>query len=274
MNRKDWTVEKVFHRLLTNKSEKTHWDNVRELRSRGSQEVFDKCEKLLHSENEKERLIAAEILSQLGLPPRPFIKETLKLFFEILEKETSSQVISTILFGIGHNNEHLTEKETEFICSFKENKNSDIKHGLVFALGGIKHMVAIDTLIECTKDKNNTVRDWATFGLGSQADHDNMKIRTALWDRISDRHMNTKQEAILGLARRKDERVNEIIKRELQEIDNYNCLLFESIEALDDKEFIDILEEKLNLHRDEKEVNLQWIKYTIEKLKEKEKTNA
>lgn len=274
MTRKDWPIEKLFHRLLTNKSHKTHWDNVRELRSRGSRAVFYKCETFLRSGNEKERVIAAEILSQLAPPPRPFIKETLKLFFEVLEKENNSQVISTIFYGIGHNNEHLTEKETELICSFKKNKDLDIKHGLVFALGGIKHMIAIDTLIELSNDKNNRIRDWATFELGSQTDEDNQKIRMALFDRTNDRHMNTKQEAILGLAKRKDERVKEIINRELQEIVNYNCLLFEAIEELDDKVFIDILEKKLDLYADEKNVNLQWIKNSIEKLKQSNKTNA
>lgn len=33
MGRKNWTDEKLFFRLVNNKSDKTYWDNIRELRS-------------------------------------------------------------------------------------------------------------------------------------------------------------------------------------------------------------------------------------------------
>ncbi len=266
MGRKNWKTEKLFERLLNNKSDKTHWDNVREIRSRGTKEVFDKSAILLQSNNAKERLIGAEILSQLGLRPRPFIKETLDLFFKTLKTETDNLVISTIFYGIGHNQEHLKKEDIDFICTFKNNKDSEIKGGLVFALWGINRKIAIDTLIGFTEDKNNSVRDWATSGIGSQTTKDNPAIREALWNRVNDKHRATRYEAILGLAIRKDERIKEIVKRELKNIDNHGSLLLEAIEELNNKEFIGILQQKLISNQTEKRINPEWLQSTIDKL--------
>lgn len=267
MSRKNWTNEKLFYRLLNNKSDKSHWENIRELRSRGTKEIFYKCVDFLNSENKKARLIGAEILSQLGLPPRPFIIETLELFFKILKTETDNIIISTIFYGIGHNNQRLKKEYIDFICTFKNTKNLEIKEGLVFALGGINNNLAIETLIGFTSDRTNSVRDWATFGLSRQITKDSPSIRQALWNRVNDKHQKTRYEAIFGLAIRKDERIKEIIKRELNNIDNFGSLLLEAIEELNDQEFIEILQEKLTTNQIEKRINPQWLQNTIDKLR-------
>jgi hypothetical protein len=43
MSRKNWTSEKIFTRLLTNKAQKTYWDNISELRRRPNEDVFTKA---------------------------------------------------------------------------------------------------------------------------------------------------------------------------------------------------------------------------------------
>ena len=71
MSRKSWADDKLISRLIDNKTEKTRWDNISALRSRPSQELFEKCVKLTESNNPKIRKLGIDILAQLGSPLMP-----------------------------------------------------------------------------------------------------------------------------------------------------------------------------------------------------------
>lgn len=113
-------------------------------------------------------------------------------------------------------------------------------------------------MIKFSKDKANHIRDWATFYIG-QIDFDNENIRKALYDRINDKHLNTRMEAIAGLAKRKDSRINDIIIQELKK-DNFGTLLFEAILETESKEFIPLLQQELEESKNIKIINPDWIK--------------
>lgn len=242
MSRKDWTDEELFFRLLNNKSEKAYWENMSVLRSRPNIYVFTRSKELIKSSDPKERVIGIDILAQLGLPPRPYVSETLELYFDILRTETDIETLESTLYGVCHNNESLDDMQVECLCSFQSHPHFGVRKALAVTLGGVNHNKAIDSLIYLSKDTSTQVRDWSTFGLGTLTQRNNKKIREALWSRVDDKHQETKLEAILGLALRKDGRVKDIIIREL--IDGeYGVSLFEAIEALKDKDFLSYLKQ-------------------------------
>ncbi len=267
--RKNLTDEKLFQRILSNKSWKAIWLNIHEMRSRPTINVFNKFIELSHSNNSKEREIAVLVLSQLGIPPRPFIKQTLNRFFELLKTETDVSVIGAILFGIGHNNECISKNEVEILCTFKDRKEFQIRDGLTFALGGVNDSLAIETLIYLTNDKSKTIRDWATFGIGTLTDRNNTNIKNALWKRVHDKDPIIRQEAIFGLAKRKDPRIKEILIKEIATLDNYSSLILEAIEEYEDTEFLDLLTQKLKVPGIENQINREWIKDCIGNLAKK-----
>ncbi|MBL7691846.1 MAG: hypothetical protein JNM41_09640 [Flavipsychrobacter sp.] len=258
MGRQEWTEEKLFFRLLNNKSDSTYWDNIRVLRRRPTTHVFEKCILLTHSKDKKARKVGIDVLAQLGETPRPFYTATNKRFFELLNTEKDPEVLMALLYAIGHNNDSLTRPQIDKLCEFEYSDNALIREGLVNALLGVDNTRAIDTLIKLSTDKLNHIRDWATFGLGSQVERDNWKIREALWNRVSDKHKDTKAEAIVGLALRKDDRVKEIILRELLSGD-HGTLLFEAIIAVEGKEFLPILKRQLRNEVAGKEGDRDWI---------------
>lgn len=259
MSREDWTDEKLFFRLLNNKSGKTYWDNIRILRKRATREVFNRCVELTGSENPEARHIGIHILAQFGPITRPFYTETKNHFFERLATEKNPQILAALLFAIGYNNKQLSKSQVDTLCNFHDrNNSSSIKSGLVFSLLGIKAPKAIDILIELSSDKAGHVRDWATFGLGELIEKNNKKIREALWRRVNDRHQDTRYGAILGLAIRKDTRVKEIIKRELVQGEN-GTGLFEAIIAYGDKEFLPILKVQFKEARTDNEIDPYWL---------------
>lgn len=275
MSRKNWSNEKIFERLITNKSRKTYWNNISELRSRPNKEVFQKAFTLLNSKSKKEKLIGIDVLAQLGFNPRPFKKETLKRYFELLEEESENEILMSLLYGIGHNNEELTAKQITKLIQLKNHNNVDVRQGLVSALLGIEDKKAINTLIELTKDNVSSIRNWATFGIGSQVEISNQKIKTALWNRVNDKHQETKLEAIVGLSNRGEKEVKKIILRELKE-GEYGTLLFDAIETLNDKEFLPQLEKNYESAKNDDSIPNNWIKdlkECIEKLKNKNGAN-
>lgn len=71
------------------------------------------------------------------------------------------------------------------------------------------------TLIRLSTDPDDDVRDYATFGLGTLLEVDTPEVREALADRLTDPHPDTRAEAIVGLALRKDPRAIGAVKAEL-----------------------------------------------------------
>src|SRR6202035_251662 len=67
--------------------------------------------------------------------------------------------------------------------------------------------LAVDVLLNLMRDDDSDVRDWATFGLGSLSDKDSPTIRNALFEALNDPDVDVRQEAQVGLAKRRDIRV-------------------------------------------------------------------
>lgn len=80
-------------------------------------------------------------------------------------------------------------------------------------------------------------------------------------------HRTTRDEAIAGLAKRKDHRIKEILKNELNKADNLSSSTLEAIEDLDDKDFIELIEQKINKNRTEQTIPEDWLVSTLEILK-------
>lgn len=90
---------------------------------------------------------------------------------------------------------------------FKHHADEGVRFGVVMGLLTLEDELAVQTLIELSTDADADVRDWATFGLGSQIELDTPAIREALVARLSDEDEDTRGEAMVGLARRHDSRM-------------------------------------------------------------------
>ncbi len=212
----------------------------------------------MKSENARYREIGINVLAQLGIPPRPFYDKTIKLYFDLLYTEKEAAVIGTLLYAISHNNEKLTHPQIQSLVSFKDSRDSFVREALVNALLGVEDAIAIDTLLCLSEDTAGRVRNCATFGIGTLVDSDNEMIRAALWKRVSDRNMDTKFEAIAGLAKRKDGRIKDLIERELLKGD-YQSLLFDAITDLGDIHFLPILKSQLVGHEQNENISNEWL---------------
>ena len=100
----------------------------------------------------------------------------------------------------------------------RDHPDPRVRYAVVFGLSGIDDDLAVDTLIELSADVDPHVRDWATFGLGTQIDRDDPAVRDALMARLEDPDKETRGEAIRGLATRGDTRAIPQLLHELNRI--------------------------------------------------------
>jgi len=68
-----------------------------------------------------------------------------------------------------------------------------------------------DALLALMQDVDEEVRHWATFGLGVLGDLNSDEIRDALSQRTTDPDSDVREESLVGLAKRKDQRVTQLI---------------------------------------------------------------
>lgn len=273
-NKTSWSSAKLFYRLLNNKTDRSYWDHIRELRARPTVEVFNTSLALTFGSDAKSRLIGVNVLAQLGVASRPFLETTLSRYFEMLETEKDNKVLACILISVGHNNGQLNKKQIATLCGFALAKDWDLRQSAVSSLLTVDDPRAIDTLIALSSDRVVSIRDWATFGLGSQISRNNAKIRAALWARVDDADQDTRFEAIVGLAERKDESIKDIIISELKTKD-YGMLLFDAIQAMPDKQYLILLQQHYKDALWESGIDEHWLRGLKECIADlKKKLNA
>jgi HEAT repeat protein len=183
-----------------------------------------------------------------------------------LPDSNNIEELADALREIENDNENITPEQLAEVALLKDHQNEVIRRAVAAALLGIEDTIAVNALIQLSRDEDVEVRSWATYGLGS---YEINNVTEVLWERINDEDEETRFEAIVGLARRKDIRTKDIIKRELADAE-FGSLLFEAIEELGDPEFLPILEHILANNVDHK-TNEHWIKHLktcMEELKE------
>lgn len=234
---KEKTTDELIQLALTARNDDDHyhpgWDAISVLHHRASGEVFEAARQLCKSDDPAKRSTGAAILAQLGIPERTYHEETLEIFLNMLDTEQDTDVLHSVIIALGHTYEE--PRKVKPLLKFKNHPDLLIRYGVAFSLAGENDLSAIAALIELSQDEDDLVRDWATFGLGSQTDVDTPEIREVLFNHAIDLHDtgNAPGEGLVGLARRRDKRAYELILKAL-EADNIGSFILEAAEELHD----------------------------------------
>ena len=197
------------------------WHHVVTLHKRGDDESFLAAAELLDSPNPDRRALGADILAQLGAAPgvpvedRPLAGPAFQLLLQRIGMEPHPDVLQSIATAFGH---LADPRGIPALHALRSHPNEDVRHAVVFGLLGEDDALAVETLVELSRDPDPNLRDWATFGLGTQIERDDPQIREALVARLDDPDDNTRGEALRGLAARGDERA---IPRLLMELESH-----------------------------------------------------
>ena len=207
--------------LIAGRDTEEGWTRVVELQRRGDDATLQAAARLLESADADRRVLAADILGQLGagdghagIAERPVRGPALELLIARLAVEDDPDVVEAIASAIGH---FPDARCVAILADLRGHPAESVRHAVVMGLHAREDELAVDTLIELSDDPEAWVRDWATFGLGTMIRRDDQRVREALAARLTDTDDTTRAEAIRGLAVRHDERA---IPQLLSELDH------------------------------------------------------
>jgi HEAT repeat protein len=178
----------------------------------------------LMASSEIDRLeMAVRLVGVAAELDRPTLRaRALPTLRRVLEANAEPGPLSWAILELGH---LADEHARDAILVHARHSESQVRHAVAFALPacGLDDS-SLAALCDLSQDEDEDVRDWATFGLGELTDADSPAIRDALIAHVEDSDYETRIEAIIGLARRQDERVRPHLVRELADPDHAEML--------------------------------------------------
>lgn len=153
------------------------------------------------------RASRADLLGEVGGGDPDFRDEALSVIEEMSADEQDAEVVASLAAALG---KMWDSRTTPLLLRWTRHADDNVRFAVASALNGAvsseANPVAVDALIELTRDPVPIVRDWATFGLGNCGSSAPEVVR-ALLDRIGDDDADTRAEAFMALAERRDDRI-------------------------------------------------------------------
>jgi HEAT repeat protein len=174
---------------------------------RGTRTEFDAAVRLARSAAPGERALGAEVLGRLGWDEKAYLDESLNVLLPMLE-DPDVTVVKSAAYALGHRGD---PRGAEPVARLRAHASDDIRAAVAYSLASLVLPApeAVSTLVGLTTDRCAEVRDWATFGLRSEAEEgrlDTPAVRDALAARCRDDDAEVRGEALLGLASLRDAR--------------------------------------------------------------------
>jgi len=188
-----------------------------ELHRRATEDIFEAAMAWAKSGDPIERELAIDILGALGemgyvdevrsRKVTPFFPRSSSTLETLLD-DYDVHVVCSAVWAFSYNytpepvlrRPHLANHPSE---SIRMQVVHCLSNGLIY---NIEAPLAIEWLLRLADDSHEDIRDWATFDLGSMGGHDTQEIRDMLVKRLSDPHQTVRDEAMMGLACRCDQR--------------------------------------------------------------------
>lgn len=191
------TPADLFAKALKEPDEERHWELVVRLQKQGDEDTFDTAAGRLLSDDPRERMLACDVLGQLGTPDRAFRSRTIPLLEARLSTEKHPEVLHAVIVALGHLD---AEESAPAILPFASHPDSGVRESVAWTLplGDTCGPGVEEALIALSQDEADEVRTWATLSLRF-LDSGSAELREALIARVSDSEPDIRADAIAGL---------------------------------------------------------------------------
>lgn len=193
------SVDELFSVVVLEGDDDARWGAIQALHALGTREVFERAVSLCRAPRAEERIAGADILGQLNA----FSDDAMNTLVAMLADREPS-VVEAVVHALGQQQDGRT---IDALVGVSAHDASNVRWAVATALEDlIGDERAERVLLTLMRDADTSVRDRATFAVGSLSDHDTPRIRAALFERLRDEERSVANEAALGLARRRDAR--------------------------------------------------------------------
>jgi HEAT repeat protein len=242
-----WLLEQALQ-AASDPEDELAWERyLDELHRRPDDETFELALECTRSEDPARRATGVHVLGKLGtlepagstddLEPAAegdedeasepaFAEKTVPALWALLD-DPSPDVVAAAVLALG--NFDVDDHFDRFV-PLTTSQHAQVRLAVATTVAGTETPVGIELLARLTRDPEDEVRNWATFGLGTLCEIDTPEVRAALFDRLDDSHAEVRGEALLGLALRQDERAASALERELAS-DEVTALAVEAARA-------------------------------------------
>ncbi len=210
-------ADELFERARRAKLAPARWGYVGQLQRLATEAVFRKAVALLASATGQDRSLAAYVLSQLGYErdEPPFRAGSVRALLHALETEKETEVLEALVLALSR---LYARRAIPKLVLLAAHPAPEVRRAIAAELihctqergwGDERPDSRVTTvLLKLSRDSVGSVRDWACFSIGNSA-QDSPELRDAFVERLRDRHVDTRVEAIAALARRNDRRAIE-----------------------------------------------------------------
>ncbi|RKH99947.1 hypothetical protein D7Y15_38095 [Corallococcus sp. AB030] len=237
------TLELVAIALLDVKGDST-WAALDALRGRDREELFAAAEQLLRSPSSRERARGAVLFAQAAGHDAKEHRERRARCAEALLAALPTEQAPSVLKAMGYTLGYLEDaRALPALRALKDHPDARVREGV--ARGLMPHhnnSVALQTLMELSRDGDTSVREEVLSGLAlkDEDEVDTPELRDAFLERLSEEDSGIRADALVGLAKRKDPRALEPLRRELAGSEVI-VLAVEAAQALEDLSLLPLL---------------------------------
>lgn len=188
---------------------------------------------LIGSDDPVERATGCDLLGHASDQNDAVRAETAAALVALAERETEGCVLWSLARAIERTYD---QRAVPVLAALAGHPDAEVRQRVASSFAGVVTGLPdgpdIRALITLTRDKDQEVRNWATFTLGFQAEVDSPAIRAALWERTTDDNADAREEGIRGLARRHDLRVVPLLAELLNNPKGAHVLTFSAAQIM------------------------------------------
>lgn len=223
-----WSTDRLIRLALAHGTAGRGWDAVATLHGRGSPALLARAQALARDQSPRRRSLGLDIVAQLRTAAPgaadghvPYAVEAARAMLVAALADRHPGVLQSAIAGLGHRS---VPDALPTLLGFLHHPDARVRWALVHTLGEHEEPEALVARLALASDRDDEVRDWATFSLGTLTDIDDEAIRARLWANAHDAHRDVRGEAVVGLARRSDPRAIELLQQRLLDGD---CRVYE-----------------------------------------------